>query len=196
MTKKADKPTKWLLVGRYFGGELDDRPYTTAEIMDYARRYNEAHSGEAGHVPYALRVAGDSIVDANQHPQDTDNYEVAIRQRGHNALSWLAMIYESRAQSSVLYHAKGAIKARGRVRGLTRREKHLVRCGELVYFVAPYRGRRRLYLIDCRGTWRAKRYFARRPLAVEVRRMWMLGATIDPALRPAGWALPGEGAEL
>jgi hypothetical protein len=196
MTKKVDKEERWLLVGRYFWGDIPDvsKPLTAQEIMDYARKYNKEHAGEAGHVPYALRVAGDSIVDDNQHPQDIDNYEIAIRKRGHNALSWLAMIYESRARCSFLHHAQRAIKKRGYVRGLSKAEKYLVYNGALVYFFAPYRNRRRLFIVD----WRRRgniRYFARRPLEAEIKRLGMLGATIAPELWQ-GWALPGEGAEL
>jgi hypothetical protein len=193
---KKDKEEKWLLVGRYFWGDIPDvsKPLTAAEIMDYAAKYNKEHEGEAGHVPYALRVAGDSIVDDNQHPQDIDNYEIAIRKRGHNAISWLAMTYESRARCSICHHAKGAIKTRGYVRGLTPAEKSMVYNGALVYFFAPYRNRRRLYIIDWRRNGNL-RYFARRPFGVEVKRLWMLGETIAPEMWQ-GWSLPGEGAEL
>jgi hypothetical protein len=196
MAKKEDNQALWLLVGRYFWGNVEDvsKPLTTAEIMDYAAKYNKEHAEEEGFRPYALRVAGDSIVDINQNPNDIDNYEIAIRQRSHNAISWLAMIYESRARCSFLHHAQGAKKARGYVRGLTPAEKYLVHNGALVYFFAPYRNRRRLFIVD----WRRRgniRYFARRPLAVEVDRLRTLGATIAPELWE-GWALAGEGAEL
>jgi hypothetical protein len=196
MAKKEDNQALWLLVGRYFWGDVADpsKPLTAAEIMDYAAKYNKEHEGEEGFAPYALRVEGDSIVDANQNPQDIDNYEIAIRKRGHNALSWLAMTYESRARCSFLHHAARAIKTRGYVKGLSKAEKYLVHNGALVYFFAPYRGRRRLFMID----WRKRgqfRYFARRPLEAEIKRLGMLGATIAPELWH-GWALPGEGAEL
>jgi hypothetical protein len=193
--KKAAKPEKWIIVGRYI--ELDaERPYTTAEVMDYAAKYNAAHAGEANFIPYALAIRGDSIVDDNQHPEDIDNFEVAIRQRGHNALSWQSIAYASRARGTIYQQAKCATKARGHVRGLTLGDKALVDCDGLVYFIAPYRGHIRLYLVDSRGTWRAKQYFARRPFAAEVERLMALGAAIPPHLCPPAWPLPGDGAEL
>jgi hypothetical protein len=120
----------------------------------------------------------------------------------------------------VAYHAKGAIKraryispigrpqppeeawrnrwyynrvgklGNGYVVGLTRAERALIRQGALVYMLAPSRGQKRLYIIDCSrnvGRTDAKgrvisytwRYFARRPFIDEVQRLVALGAKLD-----------------
>jgi hypothetical protein len=79
----------------------------------------------------------------------------------------------------------------GYVVGLSKAERALIRQGALVYMLAPSRGQKRLYIIDCSITYRTLnapgtiatkwgwRYFARKPFTEEVQRLVALGAKLD-----------------
>jgi hypothetical protein len=108
--------------------------------------------------------------------------------------------YEARHNALMVYHAKGAIKTKHGVKGLTAIPRGLVKLHAIVYFYAPYRGKKRLYIIDHPSAeyyhhnretlkW-GDCYFARRPFLEEIGRAQALGA--DIAIKAwLGFAIPG-----